>query len=116
MPYIPKVEQPLRPLAKEFLSQCQSKGYNIGITSGRRTQTEQNTLYSQGRTTPGNIVTWTKDSNHIRGNAFDIAFIGKQPYPKGFNWEILGKIGEGVGLKWGGRWTKPDKPHFELNK
>ena len=111
-----KLSLALKPLANEFLSQCQSQGYNIRITSGRRTQTEQNALYFQGRTTPGKIVTWTKNSKHIEGNAFDIAFVGKQPYPNDFNWEILGKIGEGIGLKWGGRWTKPDKPHFELNK
>jgi len=111
-----KLSLALRPLAEEFLTRCESKGHNIGITSGRRTQEEQNTLYEQGRTTPGNIVTWTKDSNHIGGNAFDIAFIGNNPYPKGFNWEILGKIGEEIGLKWGGRWKKPDNPHFELKK
>lgn len=86
----------------------------LKITSGRRTQEEQDKLYAQGRTTPGPIVTWTRNSNHISGKAFDIAFSGKDPYPKNFNWEILGKLGESVGLKWGGRWKTPDNPHFEI--
>ena len=45
---------------------------NVGISSGARTQDEQNKLYEQGRTTPGNIVTWTRNSKHIGGNAFDL--------------------------------------------
>ena len=42
------------------------------IASGNRTQAEQNKLYAQGRTAPGNIVTWTKNSKHIGGNAMDL--------------------------------------------
>lgn len=29
-------------------------------------------------------------------------------------WETIGRIGESLGLKWGGRWTKRDMGHFEL--
>ena len=39
------------------------------IVQGNRTQAEQNALYAQGRTKRGNIVTWTKNSKHIGGNA-----------------------------------------------
>jgi len=50
------------------------KNYNIAVNigSGARTQQEQNKLYNQGRTTPGNIVTWTRNSHHIGGNAMDL--------------------------------------------
>lgn len=33
--------------------------------------------------------------------------------PSGPLWQKLGVIGESVGLSWGGRWAKPDLPHFE---
>ncbi len=28
----------------------------------------------------------------------------------------IGEIGESVGLKWGGRFSSPDYPHFELKE
>lgn len=72
------------------------------------------------------VVTWTLESKHITNNlvngtyntlsrAFDIAIIkdGK------VTWDIkeydkAGPIGESVGLKWGGRFSSPDRPHFEI--
>lgn len=87
------------------------------ITATMRTQAEQNALYEQGRTKPGKIVTWTRRSNHIKGTAFDIVIMenGKPDWqvsnPK---WTKAGEIGESVGLTWGGHWSKPDFPHFEL--
>ena len=61
-------------------------------------------------------ISWTLESNHMTGNAFDFVPIkdGKAwwnaPDPV---WEQLGKIGESLGLTWGGRWPSPDKPHLE---
>jgi hypothetical protein len=45
------------------------------ITCTRRTQAEQNALFAQGRTTPGNIVTWTLNSKHLTGDAFDFVIL-----------------------------------------
>ena len=45
----------------------------FSIVQGNRTQAEQNAIYAQGRSKPGNIVTWTKNSKHIGGNAMDFA-------------------------------------------
>lgn len=61
-------------------------------------------------------ITWTLESKHKDGNAFDIV-----PIKDGTAWwdapdtiwEQIGKIGESLGLIWGGRWPKPDRPHFE---
>ncbi len=80
-------------------------------------------------------VTWTLKSKHITNaldedlnndfsDAFDIAIV-KEGKPI---WEIkvdvngdmvpdyeqAGQIGEEVGLKWGGRFSTPDYPHFEI--
>ena len=97
---------------------CKDKGINIKIISGYRSFDEQEKLYAQGRTTPGPIVTNSRggQSNHNSGKAFDIAIIGKNGE---IEWESpeysnAGKIGESLGLSWGGNWkTFKDEPHFE---
>jgi peptidoglycan L-alanyl-D-glutamate endopeptidase CwlK len=97
---------------------CKEKGINITITSGLRTFEEQERLYAQGRTAPGNIVTYLRGgkSYHNTGKAFDIAIVGKNGK---IDWESpdfnkAGRIGESLGLTWGGSWKKfVDKPHFQ---
>jgi len=34
--------------------------------------------------------------------------------PAGPHWVTLGKLGESLGLEWGGRWKTPDLPHFQI--
>lgn len=97
---------------------CKEKGINITITSGLRTFEEQERLYAQGRTAPGNIVTYLRGgkSYHNTGKAFDIAIIGKNGK---IDWESpdfnkAGRIGQSLGLTWGGSWKNfVDKPHFQ---
>jgi len=87
------------------------------LTCTRRTQADQNELYAQGRTKPGNIVTWTRKSKHIDGLAFDIVIMesGKPDWNiKNKKWARAGLIGKEAGLSWGGSWEKnKDYPHFE---
>jgi peptidoglycan L-alanyl-D-glutamate endopeptidase CwlK len=59
------------------------------IVQGNRTQAEQNSLYAQGRTRKGPIVTWTRKSRHIGGGAIDFAALvsgkiswNEKHYPK----------------------------------
>jgi len=81
-------------------------------------------------------VTWTLQSKHLidlddnipendKARAFDIAItrLDGQPY-----WDLkadvnrnniadydeAGRIGESVGLRWGGRFPSPDRPHYEV--
>ena len=98
------------------------------ITCGVRTPAEQAILYAQGRTKPGNIVTYNRVSNHFvkpdgYGHAVDLV-----PFP--VDWEGPVKFPkfeaiaaamkeaarlEGVKIQWGGDWSKfRDRPHFEL--
>ena len=53
-------------------------GFGVGIASAGRTQAEQDHIYAQGRTRPGNKVTWTRNSRHIGGGAMDI--VGPELY------------------------------------
>lgn len=97
---------------------------DFSILDGGRTQEQQNRLYAQGRTEPGDIVTWTLNSNHLAkpdgfAHAVDIA-----PYPidwdDEFRFTLLAEIikdaaiEEGVDLDWGYDLWGRDMPHFQL--
>jgi len=106
--------------ARELLEECGRRGIAIFVTSTLRTFHEQDRLYAQGRTTPGNIVTNARggESKHNHGLAFDIAFRSPpaaDEYGEGNPWGRVGEIGKSVGLEWGGDWSGfQDRPHFQL--
>ena len=105
-------------LYHKFAVIMKAKGINYIVTCTYRSQAEQDALYAQGRTKPGQIVTWTRKSRHTDREAFDIAILknGK------ISWNVddyleAGKIGRAVGLVWGGDFkTSKDRPHFEKPK
>ncbi|HEX3023006.1 MAG TPA: M15 family metallopeptidase [Lachnospiraceae bacterium] len=111
----------LQVLIKRLQSTCLKKGLIIGISECVRTVAEQNALYAQGRTKRGPIVTNAKGSTYSSMHQWGIAFDfyrndGKGSYndSDGFFTKV-GKIGEAIGLEWGGSWTSIiDKPHFQL--
>jgi len=111
----------IRMKARDFINRVEKElGITLTMTSGTRTFGEQRDLYAQGRTKGGNIVTNAKpgESYHNYGLAFDIVEISPQygfgsGYPSS-RWESIGKIGEKVGFEWAGRWSRPDKPHFQF--
>lgn len=124
-----KIEDLVRAMqekAREFAGKMAEAGVPFIFTCTRRTTAEQMELYARGRTTPGPKVTWTLRSKHVDGKAFDIV-ICKAGIPQ---WDgkadvdvdgvpdylEAGRIGESVGLVWGGRWRSPDFPHFELKQ
>ncbi len=49
---------------KLFLEECKKANLDVFITETFRSQERQNYLYEQGRTRPGDEVTWTTKSNH----------------------------------------------------
>jgi len=109
------VQPQLQRLGRELLRRLAAEGLVFKVTSGNRTQAEQDALYAQGRTTKGPVVTWTRKSRHIGGRAIDLTlFSGKNPVWESRHYDRAGKVGEELGLVWGGRWKTADKPHFEL--
>lgn len=110
----------IRPMAIDFIAKAKTAGIDIKITAGMRTFEEQEKLYNQGRTTPGNIVTKAKpgQSFHNYGLAIDVVPIvnGKAVWEDENLWQKLGVIGESAGFEWGGRWKFVDKPHFQYPK
>ncbi len=98
-----------------FCEAMEHEGLRFICTCTRRTQAEQDNLFAQGRSKPGRIVTWTRHSLHVEGEAFDIAMLknGEVTWDAK-DYEKAGVVGESVGLTWGGRFSHPDRPHFEL--
>ena len=69
------LSEELQPKATSFINRVHNElNIKLRITDGYRSIQEQNTLYAQGRTTPGNIVTHARggQSLHNYGNAFDV--------------------------------------------
>lgn len=103
------------------------------VLEGVRTPSRQRQLYAQGRTAPGQKVTWTLKSNHFKnprtgyGHAVDLV-----PWPVDWSHAKLDVVSkamfaaakeQGVTLRWGADWDqdgKPrergetDSPHFEI--
>ena len=116
-----------------YLKSKFNKDLSVRFISTYRSQAAQDELYAQGRTKPGNKVTWVRTSAHNTdlpetpdgdAEAFDIGIFlnvnGKDTYLAGNQqWEVklykeCGAIGEKYGFVWGGRWEKgTDMPHFE---
>jgi len=105
----------------------------IRIVQGLRTIAEQDALYAQGRTKPGNKVTNAKggSSFHNYGLAIDFAILTDTDGNGSYNdlsWDIkrdndkdgvadwleVVKIFEAAGWEWGGKWaTLTDNPHLQ---
>jgi peptidoglycan L-alanyl-D-glutamate endopeptidase CwlK len=98
-----------------FYGEALNAGIDILLYCTYRSKEEQHRLYQQGRTEPGKTVTWTLDSKHSRVNndnrpasdAFDVVplFSGKLGWDRIDLLKRLGKIGQRLGLRWGGDWN-----------
>ncbi len=109
----------VRAKAKEFIIRTEKElGIKLRVVSALRTWAEQDKLYEQGRTSPGNIVTKAKggESLHNFGLAIDVVEIknGKAIWNNP-NWNRIAVLGKQIGFTWGGDWKSfKDKPHFEI--
>lgn len=120
----------LRPICIQWLETCRQQSIGSFVTMTHRTIAEQDALYAQGRTKPGNIVTNAKggQSPHnvtLPGGtpaacAFDFAIKRENGE---LNWDVRSiefqtavAIGKKLDLKWGGDFVGKlgDFVHFEL--
>lgn len=105
----------------------------VRVVQGLRTIDEQNALFAQGRTKPGQIVTNAKGgkSYHNYGLAIDFAIMYDKDRNGSFevlswdinydfdkdgisDWQEVVKAFEVKGWEWGGRWHSiPDNPHLQ---
>ena len=127
-------------LVEVMKAAIENSPYDFRITDGARTAEEQNYLYQQGRTRPGQKVTncdgYKAKSNHqIKadgyGHAVDIFPCGviengeyrKFTSEEGYDEKKLKLIAnhilavaksKNINIEWGGNWKMNDTPHFEL--
>lgn len=112
-------------------------GLTIVVLETRRELTTQMAYFSRGRMAPDDVkamfasaklwgisdaetkkqVTWTLDSKHLGGLAFDAAPSkdGKTPWWGAPDevWQRMAEVAELYGLKAGYRWKTKDSPHYE---
>jgi peptidoglycan L-alanyl-D-glutamate endopeptidase CwlK len=112
-------------LAREHLLELWSAGLKPQITQSYRSIAAQNALYAQGRTTPGAIVTNARGGSSLHNyrlaydiglfNSYNGAFSGYISNGLDPSYTLAGKMGQDVGLTWGGTFTTIyDAPHFQL--
>ena len=96
--------------------------FGIPKLGGMRTDEQQKEMYAQGRTKPGRKVTWTLNSYHKTGKAFDIyAYVnGGASWDRKYLEPIarpLQKVAKrhGVKLDWGYDLWKKDGAHFQIS-
>lgn len=123
----------LHPVVKErtnqLIQQAAKKGIVVVITDGFRSAKEQDSLYEQGRTADGAVVTHAKggESYHNYGLAIDFALktpsgdvVWDRDYDRNGNsksdWTEVVQMAKKLGFEWGGDWAKfKDYPHLEMN-
>ena len=101
-----------------FIQRCKAAGLPVLVVETVRDLEYQASLYTQGRTKPGKIVTNQKTpSFHWDkvGLAFDICKNVKgHEYDDADFFRRCGAIGKEMGFSWGGDWKSlPDRPHFQ---
>ena len=114
------IEPDFKAKVVELLVKLKAQGIACAVTSGRRTIAEQNELFAQGRTKPGQMVTKAKggQSPHNFGFAVDLC-----PYRPGTKqlwwncpddiWHVIHDTAEAMGLDSGYDWKFQDCPHIE---
>lgn len=105
----------------QIIAECKAQGLPVLVTQTMRTKAEQDALYAQGRTKPGNIVTnaWYPNSAHCWGVAFDFCrnVKGREYDDSDGFFAKVAAIAKPYGLTWGGDWKNfVDKPHLELTE
>lgn len=103
-----------------MIAQLRGEGYDIRVTAGFRTFSEQQKRFEQGRTASGSIVTDLQagQSWHNYGLAVDIALNdddGNPVWPEDSSlfWQRLGDVALAQGAVWGGAFGHPD--HIEYH-
>lgn len=113
---------------EELVEKAEEEDISIRITSGFRSHEEQDALFAQGRTVPGQIVTNARggESYHNYGLAVDFAIedgddlVWDVEYDGNdsgtSDWEEVGEIAKDLGFEWGGDWDDfVDYPHLQMD-
>lgn len=105
----------LAPAIAKLLQEANSLGMRVAIFEGRRTAERAQWLHQHKEML--NVDPPMGKSRHENGEAADIVFQdqnGSWSWSSTNDWATLGRIGEALGLIWGGRDNPYNPSHFEL--
>ena len=106
---------------EHFIQLCKDNNIDLLVTSTYRDLESQAALYSQGRTSPGKIVTnaGPGDSYHNWRCAIDVVPLvnGKADWDGSHPvWAEIGRLGKDAGLEWAGEWVHfKELAHFQYS-
>ena len=106
---------------EHFIQLCKDSNIDLLVTSTYRDLESQAALYSQGRTSPGKIVTnaGPGDSYHNWRCAIDVVPLvnGKADWDGSHPvWAEIGRLGKEAGLEWAGEWVHfKELAHFQYS-
>lgn len=110
-----KITPELQVKYNQLREKANAEGIYYKIICSYRTQKDQDQLYAKGRTETGEKVTWTRQSRHTEGVAFDVVIFKEDQISwKPEDYFKLGAIAKRLGLTWGGDWKVRDYGHFEI--
>lgn len=103
---------------RKWLERCKAAGLNVLVTNTVRDKEYQESLYAQGRTKPGNIVTNGRTPTFhadTAGLAFDFCKNVKgHEYDDTAFFKNAAAIAKEMGFSWGGDWKSfVDMPHIQ---
>ena len=105
----------LQRIASAWIKACATEGITVDIGETQRTVAEQDALYAQGRTKPGNIVTNAKGNSYSSQHQWGIAFDFYLKMDVDGMFKKAAELAKALGLAWGGDWRSiVDKPHLYL--
>jgi len=114
--------QPFFAKLQLLVANCRARGVDYWCLSGHRPVEEQDTLFQQGRTAPGPIVTKARGGQsthnyHIAADFCkdkDVARAGLQPAWDRPSYLVLAEEAEKLDLEAGYYWKFEDNPHVQL--
>jgi D-alanyl-D-alanine dipeptidase len=124
------VRPELQELARRIEASALAEGIRLEWVQGWRSESDQAALWAQGRqrrngewTRIGATVTEAEhaiQTPHGRGAALDFAVLDAGGRPTWASaslplYERVGRIAEGLGLEWGGRFPRVDRPHLQIS-
>lgn len=116
---INQLDERVRVPVSRFINRVNSElGLQLRVAQGLRTLQEQDNLFAQGRTRPGQIVTNARggQSYHNFGLAIDVYIVvnGRVDLNRVVPPEVV-EIARQEGFEWGGSWRRfRDYPHFQM--
>lgn len=87
----------------------------VRITNPGRSAAYQTFLHERHVQCKGPVAAAAWHSNHQYGLAFDTGYSATMTAAPQSSEDVQVLVADAIGLDWGGRWSKPDYPHFEYS-